>query len=183
MSNNFWQGEKIRLRGIEPSDAEIFFKWNMDSERARALDFVWPPISLELVKQQMEAQSKKQLENDCFHWVIEDLEHTPLGSISTHHCNPRDGTFSFGIDIAPEHRRKGYASEAILLVLKYYFEELRYQKVTVPITSYNEVSLKLHKHLGFIEEGRLRRTVYTRGQYFDTIWVGMTVEEFREKCF
>jgi len=37
---NFWQGKKVRLRAIEPSDAETFIRWNLDSERARHLDFV-----------------------------------------------------------------------------------------------------------------------------------------------
>src|SRR5262245_8655425 len=51
---NFWQGKNVRLRGIEPLDADIFFAWNMDSEMARRLDFVWPPVS--------EAQVKKEIE-------------------------------------------------------------------------------------------------------------------------
>jgi hypothetical protein len=33
---NFWQGKLIRLRGVEPSDAETFARWNEDSEMARA---------------------------------------------------------------------------------------------------------------------------------------------------
>src|SRR5215211_7301945 len=121
---NFWQRKKIRLRGVEPSDAAHFIRWNLNSERARHLDFVWPPTSDASVQAWVEEQSKKKLEHDAFHWVIEDQEGTPVGSISTHDCNPRYGTFSYGIDIAPEHQRKGYASEAIQLVLRYYFQEL-----------------------------------------------------------
>jgi hypothetical protein len=45
MTENFWQGSKVRLRAIEPTDAEFFIRWNLDSERARHLDFVWPPVS------------------------------------------------------------------------------------------------------------------------------------------
>ena len=41
-------------------------------------------------------------------------------------------------------------SGAIQLVLNYYFAELRYQKVTVGIVSYNEASIALHeKHLEY----------------------------------
>jgi hypothetical protein len=28
---NFWQGRLVRLRGVEPSDAETFARWNHDN--------------------------------------------------------------------------------------------------------------------------------------------------------
>jgi RimJ/RimL family protein N-acetyltransferase len=64
------------------------------------------------------------------------------------------------------------------LVLRYYFQELRYQKVTVRVYSFNDASIRLHEKLGFQLEGRLRRTVYTNGEYFDELIYGLTVEEF-----
>jgi len=179
---NFWQGKKIRLRGIEPSDAESFIRWNLNSERARHLDFVWPPTSKASVQTWVEDWSKRKLENDSFHWVIENFDGEAVGSISTHDCNPRCGTFSYGIDIELEHQRKGYASEAIQLVLRYYFEELRYQKVTVPVHSDNEPSVKLHGKLGFKQEGAHRRMFYTQGRLVDVLWFGMTVEEFHDRA-
>ncbi len=42
---NFWQGKTIKLRAIEPSDATFFIQSDLNSERGRNLDFVWPPIS------------------------------------------------------------------------------------------------------------------------------------------
>jgi len=63
-------------------------------------------------------------------------------------------------------------------VLRYYFEELRYQKVTVSVYSFNEESIALHKRLGFKQEGCLRRMIYTRGQYFDRLLFGLTADEF-----
>jgi RimJ/RimL family protein N-acetyltransferase len=34
--------------------------------------------------------------------------------------------------------------------------------------------------MGFREEGRLRRVVYTGGRYYDELMLGMTAEEFEE---
>ena len=178
---NYWQGRKIRLRAIEAGDAQTFYDWNLDSERARLLDFVWPPSSLTSVQAWIETQSKQnRLEEDRYAWVIEDLLGNAVGTISTHHCDLRSGTFSYGIDIAAEHRRKGYAHEAILHILKYYFEELRYQKVTVNVHSDNPASMRLHESLGFHLEGRLRRMVYTHGQYLDALWYGLTADEYAQ---
>ncbi len=178
---NYWQGKRIRLRGIEPDDAKYFYGWNLDNEWGRGLDFVWPPASRAAVESWAKEQSEKQLEDDQYHWMIETLDGVPVGSIDTHHCNPRYGTFSYGIGIGPEHRRQGYAREAIFLVLKYYFEELRYQKVTVAVHSHNEASIQLHEGLGFELEGTHRRMGYTQGGYFDVLWYGMTAEEFHER--
>ncbi len=63
--------------------------------------------------------------------------------------------------------------------MRYYFEELRYQKVTVPVHSYNTASIHLHERLGFKLEGTHRRMGFTRGAYFDLLWYGMTVDEFQ----
>jgi RimJ/RimL family protein N-acetyltransferase len=180
MSENFWQGKKVRLRAIEPTDAEFFIKWNLDSERARNLDFVWPPVSEASVRDWVEKQSKNKLQDDSYHWIIEDRYGVPVGSIDTHSCNSRNGTFSYGIHIDPDYRGKGYAREAIFMVLRYYFEELRYQKVTVPVHSNNDTSIHLHERFGFREEGRHRRMLYRQGDYIDVLWYGMTIDEFQE---
>lgn len=175
---NFWQSSNIRLRSIEPSDAETFHQWNMDSERARMLDFLWPPTSLTFNQNWAEETSKRKVDDDSFHWVIETLNGDPVGSISSHDCSPHNGTFSYGIDIAEEHRGKGYAREAIRLVARYYFEERRYQKVNVQIHADNIASIKLHERIGFKLEGTLRRMVFTKGQFLDVHLYGLTKEEF-----
>lgn len=180
MSANYWQGQTIRLRAVEPSDAETFYTWNEDSERGRALDFLWPPLSMASVQAWVADQALRQMTEDRFVWIIENLEGVAVGTIDTHHCDRRYGTFSYGIAIAPEHRHHGYASEAITLILRYYFEELRYQKVTVSVYSYNTPSIRLHERLGFTLEGTHRRMGFTHGAYFDHLWYGMTVEEFAQ---
>lgn len=178
---NFWQTDAIRLRAIEPDDAAVVYQWNLDSDRARFLDFVWPPSSLASVQSWTAEASKKKLENDAFAWLIETLESVPVGTISTHNCDPHSGVFWYGIDIATEHRRKGYAKAAILQVLRYYFDHLRYQKVTVNIHADNLPSLRLHEALGYQNEGRLRRMAFQNGQFMDVFYYGMTVEEFHAK--
>lgn len=175
---NFWQGKHVRLRGVEPSDAAVFFAWNLNSEMARNLDFVWPPVSQAQVRRTVEALSLKRLENDTFTWIIENTAGEAVGAINTHHCQPRDGTFSYGVHVAADHQRQGYATEAIRLVLRYYFAELRYQKVTVQVRSNNDASVALHEALGFVREGTLRRMVYSHGRYHDAHWYGLTKEEW-----
>jgi len=177
---NFWQGKLVRLRGVEPSDAETFARWNLDSEASRELDYIWPPVSLARVRKDLEEMSLKALDADAFTWVVEDAAGQAVGSIATHQCHHRRGVFRYGLSVAREHRRRGYASEAALLVLKYYFDEMRYQKCLVSVHANNPASAALHEKLGFVLEGTLRREVYTGGRFHDLHYYGMLKEEWEQ---
>ena len=179
---NFWRGRLVRLRGVEPSDAETFARWNLDSEAARELEFTWPPVSLARVAKETEELALKKFEAGDFVFVVEDGAGVAVGNIATHHCDQRAGTFMYGLYVAREHRRRGYATEAVGLVLKYYFEELRYQKCLVGVHSNNPASVALHEKLGFVREGTLRRMVYTGGQFHDLHRYGMLKEEWEQSA-
>ena len=178
---NYWENDQIRLRGVQATDAPNFWGWNQDSEMARHLDFLWPPTSLESVQAWAEKQAQQKLEDDGFHWVIENPAGQAVGAINTHHCDPRNGTFCYGINIGNQYRDRGFASAAIKLVLRYYFHELRYQKVTVSVHADNLASIALHEKLGFAREGTFRRMFFTGGQFVDVHWYGMTKEEWEER--
>ncbi len=174
----FWKGQRVRLRAVEPNDWEIFAKWNRDSEVARMSYAIPFPKSGVLERKHREENALSVPAEDVFRFVIENLEGEPVGTVNTHSCDQRNGTFKYGLAIGRDHWRKGYAREAITLVLKYFFQELRYQKATVHVYEFNPGSVKLHESLGFQLEGRLRRMVYTQGEYHDELVYGLTVDEF-----
>ena len=178
---NVWQGKKVRLRGIELSDLDFFFNWNMETETQRNLDWIWFPQSSSSVEEWIKTISLKKGENDEYFFVIEDLEGNAVGTISTNSINKINGSFKYGIAIVDSERSKGYASEAILILLNYFFKELRYHKVNVEVYEFNDSSNNLHKKLGYKKEGQLREVKFTDGKYWDVIIYGMTRNEFFEK--
>ena len=181
-TRSLWQGKLIRLRAIEPGDWETYFAWNFDDQQTRALHFIPPPLSREAVRRWVEEKATQPISDDNIRCAIARLDDDAVvGNIDTHNADSRVGTFSYGVNIKREEQRKGYAREAILLLLRYFFQERRYQKVTVTVYSFNEASIRLHESLGFQREGRLRRMVYTDGAYHDHLLYGLTIEEFREK--
>jgi RimJ/RimL family protein N-acetyltransferase len=116
---------------------------------------------------------------DDFDLAIESLsEECLVGSIGTHLSDRRAGTFGFGLGIGRPYQRRGYATEAVVLVLGYMFAERRYQKANVGVYAYNAASLGLFAKLGFVEEGRRRRAEFMGGRYHDEVLLGITVEEF-----
>jgi RimJ/RimL family protein N-acetyltransferase len=175
---NIWQGRLVRLRAVEPGDWQAHWEWNLDSDAARHAYSVPFPSSREQVRQWAERESLDGPQRDAFRFQIETLDGALAGTLNTHGCDPRHGTFGYGLAIRPEHQRRGYAAEAIDLLLRFYFTELRYQKATVSVYSFNEPSIRLHQRLGFQQEGRVRRRIYTRGQFWDEIIFGITDDEW-----
>ncbi len=180
-NHNIWQGEHVRLRAVEPEDWKIFTQWDLDSDMARECYWIPFPKSQEAARKDTLDASQQKAKGDAIDLVIENREGEFVGVINPHDCDARNGTFKYGLAVRREHQRQGYASEAIQLVLRYFFEELRYQKVTVEIYDFNEASIKLHEKLGYQHEGRERRVYFTRGKFHDSIIMGMTVEEWGEK--
>ena len=163
------------LRAVEPEDAAFFFALQQDTERGRLLDFLPPPSSKAALESWAREQSQKEFDGDAFQWMIEAAGE-PVGSIVTHTVSPRNGTFSYGLD-ARNHQRKGYAKEAVTLVLHYYFGELRYQKAHISVQENNAGSLALHRSSGFKHEGTQRRMVFQKGRYLDLLLFGLTADE------
>src|SRR4051812_26624485 len=97
---NFWQGEKVRLRGVEPKDTETMFQWNLDSDALKRVASVLLPQSYENVKNEVEEASKKGPNGDSYSFAIENTEGDLVGEIRTFDCNRRVGTFKYGIFIA-----------------------------------------------------------------------------------
>ncbi len=181
VETSIWQGIGIRLRAVEPGDWEWFHAWNLDDEDTRALDRVPFPQSREAGKRWAEEESTRGIEGDAFRFVIEDRGGAVVGSIATHSCDRRAGAFGYGVFVAAPFRRRGHAGETISLVLRYYFEELGYQKAHVHVHASNAASAALHERLGFRSEGRLRRMVFTQGRHHDVLVFGLTAEEFAER--
>lgn len=178
MSGYYFEGSLVRLRAVEAPDWEAYHAWDLDSETARSSYAIPFPRSVEGTRRWTEAESSRRPTDDMFRWTIEDKAGAVVGTLNTHSVARREGTFGYGLAIGREHRGKGYASQAIVLVLRYYFGELRYQKCTVDVYSFNTASIRLHESLGFQLEGRIRRTVYTDGRFFDDLIYGITDDEF-----
>ena len=180
MNHNCWQGEKVKLRAVEMRDMKTFASWEQDTETAQYFDAIHFPLSAERLHGRVASLARAEGKDDGYYWIIENLDGQAVGLICTYACNRRCGTFRYGVIVTRSYWGRGYAGEAIRIVLRFYFRELGYQKVIAGIYAFNERSLQLHEHLGFRQEGRLRRMIYTNGEYHDEYLLGMLREEFEE---
>lgn len=180
---DIWQGQTVRLRAVDARDWQTFLEMDRDADTARNVDRVRFPRSTVAVEQAVRDIALQQVNNndDAWYFAVEDLNETMLGTLHTYDCDRRNGTFWYKLWLFDWARGHGFGRDAVRILFRYYFGELRYQKVTMEAPLYNSGSHKFHEGFGFSVEGRLRRMVYTKGQHHDLVIYGMTREEFEAR--
>lgn len=178
--SSFWETERIRLRAMEPDDVPFFRQFEGDEFMVRRVSQIRAPESAVGLRNWVEQDAKKENKDDRIDLMIESLDGQPAGFINTFNLNPRAGSFFYAIALLEAYRRRGFGRDALTLVLRYYFGELRYQRCTAIVYDYNEPSQRFHESMGFVREGVMRRDGFANGKHFDTCIYGLLVEDFKD---
>ncbi|MFE3162661.1 GNAT family N-acetyltransferase [Streptomyces sp. NPDC059224] len=175
-----WTGNRVRLRAVEPDDWTAFMRFaEEDGRPGRRLDL---PRSAESHRAWAKEQAVAECDDDRFRLAVEATATGELvGMVGSHRTGPRSGWFECDVMIGGEHRRRGYAAEALVLLLRFMFTERRYHKCLAAIFAHNEASLTLFGRLGFTEEGCLREHVFFAGRHHDLVMMGMLAPEFDQR--
>jgi RimJ/RimL family protein N-acetyltransferase len=178
---NLWQGNKVCLRAVKSSDWEARNKDTLDSNGFRLMNYeVELPKSEELDKEFIEKiVNFKDFEGRIM-FSIDTLHGEHVGGINLNSINYKNGTFSVGLRIYRPFRNKGYGEDAFRIILRYAFLEQRLLKCNSGCVHINEPSIKLHKKIGFKQEGLRRRCIFINGKFYDNMLFGLFREEFEE---
>lgn len=138
---NLLKGENITLRALEPSDAIVLYKWENDPEVWRVSNTL-VPFSNHLLEQYVNSAQDIYLTKQLR--LIICLEEVPIGTIDLFDFEPFHQRAGVGIIIAEKsQRQKGYASEAIDILIDYCFSSLLLHQLYCNIETNNESSLNL----------------------------------------
>jgi len=183
MAKNYWQGERIRLRALEERDIGwmVENRNNFDHEAFWLYDKIHCPASEGSMKKIFDGIVAEQQKDDKYYFVIEGMDNDFIGHVTIWHTQVRERMFRYGILLDEKHQGKGYAAEALIIVLDYYFNELNYNKCAPTVYGYNTKSQAFHERFGFIREGALRNEIYSRGVYHDLVCYGMLKDEFNAR--
>lgn len=175
-----WVGKKVRLRPWRPDDAARLAATADDTERDRLSWEVRFPFSVERRRRRIEQEIEADEEpDDNRHLVIETLAGELVGSINLHGSHPRHRTAEIGLGlVSAAYEGKGYASEATRLLLRFLFRELDYAKINLEVYAFNPRAIALYEHLGFRHEGRVRSLIYSNGQRWDSLMMGLTRADY-----
>lgn len=70
-------------------------------------------------------------------------------------------------------RGKGVGATAEYYILRYFFDDLGFNKICAEVFSFNKAGINVHKSLGFQEEGLYRQHRIKDGQFVDVVALAM----------
>jgi RimJ/RimL family protein N-acetyltransferase len=178
-SNYFWQTDKIRLRALNSDDAGSRFAHSLDSISREEFNIgIELPTTVELQKAWLEKYDGCKQVDDKIIFAIETHEQQYVGLVTINDIDERHGKFGFSMIVDRPYRKRGYAEDAVRLILKYGFMERRFHKCNSSCASYNTASAQLHQKLGFVQEGRQRKEWFWNGEHHDELIFGLLLDEY-----
>jgi len=158
-------GKHINLRALEPTDLEFLFQTEND-ESFWEVSNTQKPFSKYLLQQYLEnAQQDIYEAKQLRLMVVENNSNTSVGMIDVFDFEPKHKRAGIGILISPKFEGKGYASEALQLLINYVFTHLDLHQVYANITDDNHKSISLFEKQGFKKIGNKKDWIFSNGTF------------------
>ncbi len=174
-------GSKIVLREYALTDSVDIHKWRNDPDTT-----VWMgpmfrhPIAVEEQRMRLGRIINNPAEDAVYFAIADKSTSRYLGGIDLTSIDWIDKRAVLSILIADEaNRGKGYGSEAIQLLLRHAFGEMKLHRIELNVSARNERALACYQKNGFQMEGRKRDHTYVKGEYSDDIQMGILEDEYR----
>ncbi|GAA4455140.1 GNAT family N-acetyltransferase [Phytohabitans houttuyneae] len=178
----FVHGERVRLRAMEPADAEALWRWNHDPEVMRWMDAGYPQ-TLARVGAWLAERPRNTYDDVLFGVDAPAGDETGwqlIGLVRLHGAEPETGCADLDIYLGEkEYWGKGFATDAVRTACRYGFESMRLHKVTLTVVTENAAALAVYRRVGFTEEGRLREVFRRGGRWLDKYTMGLLEGELR----
>ncbi len=143
------ENKKIYLRPVEPEDASLLVLWENNTENWR-VSGTETPFSYHAIREYINSiQNFRESKELRLIICLKDTQR-PIGTMDLFDANFKHGRAHIGILIADElERGKGYAKEAIQLVVKYASDSLDFYNLSANVLEDNISSIKVFEDSGF----------------------------------
>jgi RimJ/RimL family protein N-acetyltransferase len=181
MNRSIFQGHLVQLEVFDPDkDSENWARWNQNSELQQLLSS--GPSTLWSANQ-IKGWNEKHA-NEMYSFTIYTRpDHQAIGSLDLSGINwvSRDSWVGIGIG-EQSYWGKGYGSDAMNVLLRFAFETLNLNRVSLTVFEYNERAYHSYRKIGFQEEGRLRQWMQRAGRRYDLIFMGILRTEWEARA-
>ena len=121
------EGKDLILRALEPADIDFLFEWE-NNEKLWHLSNTIAPFSRFVLEQYILNSHRDIYTNKQLRLMIDiknEDANNPIGSIDLFDFDPINKRAGIGVLITEENRNKGYASEALEMLIEYCFSKLQ----------------------------------------------------------
>lgn len=173
----FLKGELVSLRALEPSDADILYRWENDPA-------LWPvsytqvPFSRFTLEEFVNTAHSDIYTNKQLRLMInKTLSGETIGCADLFEFDPQHMRTGLGIYISEGFRQTGCASECITMVKRYCFNVLLLKQVYVHVNTSNTASLGLFEKCGFEKSGLKKCWTRTGLDTYEDVWFMQCINE------
>lgn len=172
-------GDLIRLRALEREDLELLYGWWNDPDLWSLIGSRKRISGHEELEAWFEGELEKQSPSEGRTLALDDSQGTLVGTCWFSAYDSTDRQSTVGLYLGDETRRgQGLGTDALLVLIRYLFEELGLHKVRLFVDADNTPAHKLYRKLGFLEEGRLREHRFYGGKFHDFWAMGLLAADF-----
>lgn len=162
-------GKQINLRALEPEDLSFLFSVE-NNDKFWEISHTQAPFSKFLLKKYLENAHLDIYQAKQLRLLIEEKQtKTPVGLIDLFNFNPQHKRAGVGIVVLEEFQQKGYANEALKLLINYGFSYLQLHQLYANITSDNAKSIALFKKHNFMQVGIKKDWIFNGKKYKNEI--------------
>jgi RimJ/RimL family protein N-acetyltransferase len=163
------RGERVALRAMERADLAAMEPWDHDpAEWPLVSEDPWLPRTLAEREAAYDAGELGRSTDRNASFVIE-ADGRPVGHVGLFGVDPHNRKARVGLGLAPDARGKGYASDALRVVLRYAFAERGLRRVQLEVLADNAPAVRCYEAVGFVIEGRLRDDAWVSGRWVDQL--------------
>ena len=167
------KGKRVNLRIIEKSDLPLLKEWYNDLKLAGNYERITQNTVGDIEKWYDDALAK-----DGQWFFIEKKNGTKVGHIAQS-LQP-GGRVQIGYVVIPKEQRKGYASDAVQVMVDYLFLSKSIVRIQAETDPDNKASNKILLKAGFKKEGAMRKAFLCRGEWRDVVLHSILREEWKE---
>jgi RimJ/RimL family protein N-acetyltransferase len=176
MSDRYYEGDRIYFRPIALADEALLRCWMNSPENWATLGRI-SPITSETEKDWINGLYKPG-GPIAFLIVIREGDE-PIGVCGLREIHPINRSGTFGITIGDvERQNQGYGTEATKLLLRYAFEELNLNRVSLGVLASHPAAIRAYERAGFAREGYCREAYFRGGRYVDEVRYGILREDW-----
>jgi RimJ/RimL family protein N-acetyltransferase len=125
------------------------------------------------------AEDRARSTDPLFFAIIGEASAAASGMASWLNIVPTHGTIEIGhIWFSPPLQKTRAATEAIFLMIRHAFDDLRYRRIEWKCDSLNQASRRAALRFGFSYEGTFRQHMVVKGRNRDTAWFAMLDREW-----
>lgn len=173
--------ERLYIRPVSIEDKESMYRYRSDSDTIKYLSLI--PESVEDVAVFINKTSfELNVAGTWFQFVIiEQSSGILIGDIGIHFLgtDSENKQVEIGYTLDKDFRRKGYATEALKIIIDYLINSLNKHRIIASIDPANLDSIKLVERLGFRKEAHFVESIFFHGKWVDDLIYALLAKEWK----